>query len=88
MARMDDALYGEYFDHEFPVMMSKTPPKKKWSARPVGFDNEYILRNILGKTNEQVAELCEKKAVGKWADRSGRRPPGEWNGKCGLNTLM
>lgn len=88
MTKVDDALYGEYFDHEFPVMMSKTPPKKKWTARPVGFDNEYILRNILGKTNQQVADLYEKKAVGKWADRAGRRPPVDWDGKCGLNTLM
>lgn len=88
LTKVDDSLYGEYLDHEFPVMMSKTPPQKKWTARPVGFDNEYILRCILGKTEQEVAELYEKKAVGKWADRVGRRPPPEWDGQCGLNRLM
>jgi crotonobetainyl-CoA:carnitine CoA-transferase CaiB-like acyl-CoA transferase len=88
MTQVDDALYGEYLDHEFPVMMSRTPPKKKWSARPVGFDNEYILKNILGKTGDDIKKLYERKAVGKWADRAGRRPPPGWDGKSGLNTLM
>jgi len=88
MTQVDDALYGKYLDHEFPVMMSKTPPKKKWTARPVGFDNEYILKSILGKTEGDVKKLYECKAVGKWADRAGRRPPPGWDGKAGINTLM
>jgi crotonobetainyl-CoA:carnitine CoA-transferase CaiB-like acyl-CoA transferase len=88
MTQVDDALYGKYLDHEFPVMMSKTPPKKKWTARPVGFDNEYILKSILGKAEEDVKKLYECKAVGKWADRAGRRPPPGWDGKAGINTLM
>jgi crotonobetainyl-CoA:carnitine CoA-transferase CaiB-like acyl-CoA transferase len=88
MTPVDDALYGEYVDHEFPVMMSKTPPKKKWSARPVGFDNEYILESILGKKAAEIRNLYECKAVGKWADRAGRRPPPGWDGKSGINDLL
>lgn len=82
--RMDDALYGQYLDHEFPVMMSKTPPQKKWAARPVGFDNEYLLKNILGKSDDEIEDLYREGALGKWADRPGRRPPPDWDGESGL----
>jgi crotonobetainyl-CoA:carnitine CoA-transferase CaiB-like acyl-CoA transferase len=84
MTQMDDALYGRYLDHEFPVMMSKTPPQKKWAARPVGFDNEYIMKKLLNTSDAELEDLYGAGALGKWADRPGRRPPPDWDGKKGL----
>jgi len=84
MTQMDDALYGRYLDHEFPVMMSKTPPQKKWAARPVGFDNEYIMKKLLNTSDAELEDLYGSGALGKWADRPGRRPPPDWDGKKGL----
>jgi len=84
MTEVDDPLLGQYLDHEFPVMMSKTPPKVKWSVRPVGFDNEYVLINGLGKSEDEIKQLYECSAIGKWADLPARRPPPGWDGKAGL----
>jgi crotonobetainyl-CoA:carnitine CoA-transferase CaiB-like acyl-CoA transferase len=84
MTQIDDPLLGEYFEYEFPVMMSKTPPKVKWSVRPVGFDNEYVMVNLLGKSEDEIKRLYDCRALGKWADVEGRRPPPGWDGKAGL----
>ena len=80
---IDDPLYGKYVDHEFPVMMSKTTPKNKWSVRPVGFDNEFVMTKILGRNQSQIDELYQEGVLGRWADVQGRRPPPDWDGKCG-----
>ncbi len=65
-------------------MMSKTPPRVRWSIRPVGFDNEYVMTHILGKSEDEIRQLYECGALGKWADVRGRRPPPDWDGKAGL----
>jgi len=84
ITEVDDPLLGQYLDLEFPVMMSKTPPKVKWSVRPVGFDNEYVMVHHLGKSEDEIKQLYECGALGKWADMPGRRPPADWDGKAGL----
>jgi len=84
MAEVDDPVLGQYFVHEFPVMMSKTPPRVRWSARPVGFDNEYVMINYLGKSEDEIKHLYECGALGKYADVQKRRPPAGWDGKAGL----
>ncbi len=81
---IDDPVIGQYHDYEFPVMMSKTPPRAKWSVRPVGFDNEYVMANLLGKNNDQIKQLYDCGALGKWGDLPGRRPPADWDGRSGL----
>ena len=86
MTEVDDALLGEFLDYEFPVMMSGTPPRVKWSIRPVGFDNEYVMKHYLGKSENELQQLYECGALGKWADVRGRRPPSDWDGKAGLRT--
>jgi len=86
MTEVNDPMLGKYFDHEFPVMMSKTPPKVKWGCRPVGFDNEYVLKHTLGKSEDDIKKLYECGALGKWADMPTRRPPSNWDGKAGLHT--
>jgi len=80
---IDDPMYGMYVDHEFPVMMSKTPPKHRWSVRPVGFDNDYIMTKILGRNNSQLNELYTHGVLGRWKDQQGRRPPSDWDGQSG-----
>jgi len=81
---VDDPLLGQFLDYEFPVMMSKTPPRVSWSIRPVGFDNEYVMTHRLGKSEDEIKQLYECGALGKWADVRGRRPPSDWDGKAGL----
>jgi crotonobetainyl-CoA:carnitine CoA-transferase CaiB-like acyl-CoA transferase len=80
---IDDPMYGKYVEHEFPVMMSKTPPKVRWTVRPVGFDNEYIMTKILGRNQAQIDELYLHGVLGKWKDQQGRRPPSDWDGQSG-----
>ncbi len=84
MARVDDPMLGSFYEYEFPVMMSKTPPKVKWSVRAIGFDNEYVMTHKLGKTKEQIQKCYECGALGKWADLISRRPPTSWDGKAGV----
>ena len=80
---IDDPMYGCYTEHEFPVMMSKTPPKTKWSVRPVGFDNDFIMTKILGKSQSEINDLYHHGVLGKWKDQQGRRPPVDWDQRCG-----
>ena len=84
ITEINDPLLNQYLDYEFPVMMSRTPPRIKWSVRAVGFDNEYIMTHVLGKTEDEIKKLYECGALGKWADVLGRRPPADWDGKSGL----
>ncbi len=84
MTEIDDPLLGPFYECEFPVMMSRTPPKFRWSVRPVGFDNEYVMTYKLGKTEDDIKKLYECGALGKWADEQARRPPPDWDGKTGL----
>jgi hypothetical protein len=65
-------------------MMSKSTPKVKWSLRAVGFDNEYIMKRILGKSEDEIKELYQCGALGKWANVQGCQPPPGWDGKAGV----
>jgi len=80
---LDDPLYGKYLDHEIPIMMSKTPPKHRWTVRPVGFDNDFIMTKLLGRNQAQIDELYMHGVLGKWKDAQGRRPPSDWDGQSG-----
>jgi crotonobetainyl-CoA:carnitine CoA-transferase CaiB-like acyl-CoA transferase len=84
VTEVDDPVLGPFLDYEFPVMMSKTPPRVSWTIRPVGFDNEYIMTNRLGKSQDDIQHLYGCGALAKWADVRGRRPPPDWDGKAGL----
>jgi crotonobetainyl-CoA:carnitine CoA-transferase CaiB-like acyl-CoA transferase len=84
ITEVDDPLLGQYHSYEFPVMMAKTPPRVKRSVRPVGFDNEYVMTHYLGKSQDEIKQLYQCGALGKWADVPGRRPPAGWDGKAGI----
>ncbi|HET6488947.1 MAG TPA: CoA transferase [Syntrophales bacterium] len=81
---IDDPMYGKYVDHEFPVMMSETPPRHRWSVRPVGFDNEYIMTSILGRSQSQIQQCYLNGVLGNWKDQQGRRPPPDWDKSSGM----
>ncbi len=83
---IDDPLLGRYRNYEFPVKMSETPPNTRWSVRPVGFDNEYVMKKFLGKNDDDIRMLYASGALGKWKDAQGRRPPPGWDGRAGLRT--
>ena len=84
ITEIDDPVIGQYNDYEFPVMMSKTSPRVKWSVRPVGLDNEYVMVHHLGKSKDEIKRLYECGALGKWGDLPGRRPPSGWDGRAGV----
>ncbi len=73
---IDSCEYGVHRDSTFPVKMSETPPPPpRWGCRPVGLDNEFILITLLGMSMEEIERLYEVKALGKWIEMPGKRPP-------------
>lgn len=80
----DDPIYGKMVEVGSPAKLSKTPARLKWANKPVGMDNEYILRRLLGMRTDEIQRLTEKKTIGKWVDvPPGRKPPEDWDGKSG-----
>jgi len=61
-------------------MMSKTPR----TVRPVGFDNDFIMTKIRGKSQSEINDLYWHGVLGKWKDQQGRRPPADWDQKSGV----
>ncbi|MBI5166546.1 MAG: CoA transferase [candidate division NC10 bacterium] len=75
---LDDPLYGKVVECGPVPKLSKTPGRLKWSAKPVGFHNEYVLRKLLGFSTGEIKKLREKGVIGRWADRPGAKPPDDW----------
>ncbi|MEM0313481.1 MAG: CoA transferase [Candidatus Bathyarchaeia archaeon] len=73
---MDSCELGIHRDSTFPVKMSESPPVPlRWAGRPVGIDNEFILTSVLGMSGDEIKRLYEVKAIGKWIDTPGQKPP-------------
>ena len=51
--RYYDPLYGELVEPCYPPRM-ETPSRLKWAPRPIGFDNEYVLKKYLGLSDEEI----------------------------------
>jgi crotonobetainyl-CoA:carnitine CoA-transferase CaiB-like acyl-CoA transferase len=80
-----DPIYGEVVEEGIVPKMSETPGRIKWVGKPVGFDNEFILKRFLGMRTDRIKGLKERNVIGKWVDKPpGRRPPEFWDGKSGL----
>ncbi len=60
-----DSLYGHMVQHCYPPRLSETPSRLKWSCRPLGFDNAYVLTKILDLSSEEVQELEQEGVVFK-----------------------
>lgn len=79
-----DPLYGDIVEEGITPKFSETPGRVKWAGKPVGFDNEYVLKRYLGMKTDKIRGLKERNVIGKWVDKPpGRRPPEDWDGKRG-----
>jgi crotonobetainyl-CoA:carnitine CoA-transferase CaiB-like acyl-CoA transferase len=85
MFEFDDPIYGKMVEVGSPAKLSRTPGRLKWANKPVGMDNEFVLRKFLGLRTFQINALAEKKIIGKWVETPpGRKPPDDWDGKAGV----
>ncbi len=76
-----DPVYGAMTEYGPAPKLSETPGRIRWAARPVGFHNEYVFRELLGLSTSQIRELEEEGVVGKWAELPGAMPPDDWQGE-------
>ena len=60
---LDDPTYGELLHQAPAYKMSATPPRLKWSLKPVGADNEYILGKLAGLTRDDIKQLEEQECI-------------------------
>ncbi|MBI4560884.1 MAG: CoA transferase, partial [Candidatus Rokubacteria bacterium] len=74
----EDPLYGSLAEHGPAPKLSETPGRIRWSAKPVGWQNEEVLVRLLGLAPARIRELEARKVVGRWADRPGAKPPDDW----------
>ncbi len=81
---IDDSILGDGVEEGVAPKLSETPGRVKWMGKPVGFDNEYVFTKYLGLTQDQIKELEDKGAIGKWTDFISRTPPDDWDGKSGI----
>jgi crotonobetainyl-CoA:carnitine CoA-transferase CaiB-like acyl-CoA transferase len=82
--KFDDPLWGDLC-YPMALHLAETPGRIRWSMRPVGFDNEYVLRKIVGCSASEVAALYENGVVGKWSEQMiFAGPPAGWDGQQGL----
>jgi crotonobetainyl-CoA:carnitine CoA-transferase CaiB-like acyl-CoA transferase len=80
-----DPIYGDIIEEGIAPKLSETPGRVKWAGKPVGFDNEYVLKRYLGMKTDRIKGLKERNIIGKWVDTPpGRRPPEGWDGKRGV----
>jgi crotonobetainyl-CoA:carnitine CoA-transferase CaiB-like acyl-CoA transferase len=81
----EDSLYGDMVEPCYPPRLSETPSRLKWSARPIGMDNEYVLTKVLGLTQKQVRKLADDGVIFKWNRQvPSHCPPPDWDGKQGV----
>jgi succinyl-CoA---D-citramalate CoA-transferase len=76
--QLDDPLYGDMVEYGPAPKLSETPGRIKWSAKPVGWHNHYVLAHVLGLKPSQIDQLVEQGVVGRWANRVGAKPPDDW----------
>lgn len=75
--KVDDPIYGEVVEYGPIPKMSATPGRIKWAAKPVGWDNDRVLSEVLGYDHSEILQLEKEGIVGKWSDIPGRKPPEE-----------
>ncbi len=75
----NDEMYGELAIAGPSALLSKTPGRTKWLARPLGYHNRLVLMKFLGLKEEEMAALEEKKVIGSFDDRPGLKPPLYYN---------
>ncbi|HET7875660.1 MAG TPA: CoA transferase [Methylomirabilota bacterium] len=81
LLRHDDPLYGTFPVVGPPAKLSATPARVKWTIKPIGWDNEFVFRGLLGLTAGELAGLEREGIVGRWSDQPGQKPPDGWPGE-------
>ena len=70
-----DPMYHRLLMPGASAMLSKTPSRVRWLARPLGYHNRYVLKKLLGYTEDEIKQLEKERVVGYWDDRPGIKPP-------------
>ena len=60
----EDDMYKKLVMEGPIAMLSKTPGRTKWLTRPLGYHNRYVLKKILGLTEDQIKESGKGKSGG------------------------
>ena len=75
----DDEMYGKGIWPHFPIALERTPARIKWLTRPIGYHNRYVLKRVLGLSEEEIQDLENKDVIGYWDNRVGQKPPSYWD---------
>ena len=70
-----DDVYGNLVIAGPSAMLSGTPSRTKWLARPLGYHNRFVLKKFLGLSEAEIKKLEKKKVIGTFDDRPGLKPP-------------
>lgn len=84
VCEIEDPLYGKAVEYGPGPKLSESPGRMRWIAKPVGFHNGHIFRNLLGLDNDTLEDLARKRVIGAWDERPGAKPPDDWNGADGI----
>jgi len=74
-----DEVYGNLAIAGPSAMLSGTPSRTKWLARPLGYHNRLVLKKFLGLSESDIEKLEKKKVIGTFDDRPGLKPPVYYN---------
>ena len=74
-----DPILGDMVAAGPPVKMSGTPARIRWSVYPVGYHNRYVLKRILGLSEDEIESLVREGVIAYWADFIGRKPPSDFD---------
>ncbi len=77
----EDPVYGTAVEYGPAPKLSATPARMKWAGKPVGFHNEFVLKKVLGLSDDEIRGIEARGVIGKWADKMGAKPPDGWNGE-------
>jgi crotonobetainyl-CoA:carnitine CoA-transferase CaiB-like acyl-CoA transferase len=80
----EDPLYGKVVEYGPGPKLSASPGRMKGIAKPVGFHNDHVFRNLLNLSVDEIRELQGKRVIGTWDDRPGAKPPADWDGTKGV----
>lgn len=70
---INDPWYGRMKTQGCFPLYSATPARAEFIAKPMGWDNEYVLRRFIDLSSEKINELERKHVIGKVAGAEGRR---------------
>jgi crotonobetainyl-CoA:carnitine CoA-transferase CaiB-like acyl-CoA transferase len=70
---IEDPWYGPVDIQGCYPLFSEAPSYTEFGGKPIGWDNEYVLRRFLGYDTEKIIKLEEMHEIGKVAAAEGRR---------------